>query len=106
MEVLKKNIFQHWAAYVTSLRLLCQKTISKEDLNHAFILMDYFVRRFSAIYVIENMDYKVHVHVHYALQVLSYGSLIYITCFIFEIIKNLIKIFSKKISIKNILKTT
>jgi transposase len=83
-EVLKKNYFEHWASYVTALRLLCQSKISKEDLNDAFILMDYFVRRFATLYGKENMDYKVHVHIHYAMQVFLYGSLIFITCFIFE----------------------
>ena len=83
-KVLKKNVFEHWAAYVTALRILCQTKISKEDLNDAFILLDYFVRRFSNIYGKHNMNYKVHVHLHYAMQVLLFGSLIYVTCFIFE----------------------
>jgi hypothetical protein len=65
---------------------MCQKQISKEDLSDAYILMDYFVKRFGQknMYGLVNMDYKVHVHLHLALQVLYYGTLIYITCFIFE----------------------
>jgi hypothetical protein len=84
--VLKENYFNHFAAYATSLRLMCQKQISKEDLSNAYILMDYFVKRFGQknMYGLVNMDYKVHVHLHLALQVLYYGTLIYITCFIFE----------------------
>jgi hypothetical protein len=82
--LLEKNYFDHFAAYATALRIMCQPKIKKEDLNDAYILMDYFVKKFAFLYGIVNMDYKVHVHLHLALQVLNYGSLTYLTCFIFE----------------------
>jgi hypothetical protein len=82
--VLKKEYFNHFAAYATALRIMCTPKISKEDLKDAYLLMDYFVKKFQNLYGLVNMDYKVHVHLHLALQVLNYGSLIYLTCFIFE----------------------
>ena len=85
-QFIHKSFFNHFAAYATSLRLMCQNKISKEDLNDAYLLMDYFIKRFGHknMYGLVNMDYKVHVHLHYALQTLYFGPLIYITCFIFE----------------------
>ena len=85
-DFLKDNFFIHFSAYATALRLMCQVKISKDDLRDAYFLMDYFVRRFGHknMYGLVNMDYKLHVHLHYATQVLNYGSLAYITCFIFE----------------------
>ena len=83
-EVMKKSYFMHYATYATSIRLMVQKKISKEDLNDAFILMNYFIKRFSQIYGAENMDYKLHAHSHLPLQVLSYGPLNLLSCFSFE----------------------
>ena len=37
-EVLKKNYFEHWASYVTALRLLCQSKISKEDIKNKYLM--------------------------------------------------------------------
>jgi hypothetical protein len=82
--LLEKNYFDHFAAYATALRIMCQQKIKKEDLNDAYILMDYFVKKFAFLYGIVNMDYKVHVHLHLALQVINYGSFTYLICFIFE----------------------
>jgi hypothetical protein len=80
-DFLKDNFFIHFSAYATALRLMCQVKISKDDLRDAYFLMDYFVRRFGHknMYGLVNMDYKLHVHLHYATQVLNYGSLTYIT---------------------------
>ena len=81
---LKKEYFNHFAAYATALRIMCTPKISKDDLKDAYLLMNFFVKKFAVLYGLVNMDYKVHVHLHLALQVLNYGSLIFLTCFIFE----------------------
>ena len=83
-EALKKKYFIHFAAYTTSIRLMTQRKISKEDLNDAFVLMNYFIKRFNQLYGDENMDYKLHAHSHLPLQVLSYGPLNFLSCFPFE----------------------
>ncbi len=82
--LLDKKYFDHFASYATALRIMCQKNIKKEDLKDAYLLMDFFVKKFAVLYGVVNMDYKAHVHLHLALQVLNFGSLIYLTCFIFE----------------------
>ena len=83
-KVQKSNYFMHYAAYVTSIRLMCQTRIRKEELHDAYILIDYFVKRYSQLYGRNKMNWKIHAHLHLPLQVLNFGNFIYITSFGFE----------------------
>jgi hypothetical protein len=83
-KVQKSNIFKHFAAYVTAMRLMCQSRISKTDLHDAYILIDYFVKRYSTLYGRRKMNWKIHAHLHLPYQALYFGSLNLITTFAFE----------------------
>ena len=89
-KIQKKNIFKHFAAYVTAMRLMCQSKISKNDLHDAYILIDYFVKRNCTLYGRKKMNWKIHAHLHLPYQTLYFGNLNLITTFAFEcnIIKN------------------
>ena len=82
--VVEKRIFTHLAIYAVAIRILTVDYITPNDVNNANSLLTYFVMHFKTIYGEDNMDYKLHAHLHYALQVINYGPLHWITCFPFE----------------------
>ena len=49
-EVMIDSYFTHFAAYVTGLRLLNQIEISKDDIEDAYVLIEYFLKRFHVIW--------------------------------------------------------
>ena len=83
-EILEKEFYEHFLLYVTFIRILTQKKISKEDIADSRILIDYFLRSFKKYYGKENLTYKLHSHVHLPTQVENFGPLNEITCFPFE----------------------
>ena len=80
----KKTYFTHFALLITSLRLLTIERPDNDDIRSANEMLHYFVMQFKTIYGVENMDYKLHAHLHLPLQVARHGPLNKTSCFPFE----------------------
>ncbi len=82
--ILDKKKFTHFAHYIIAMRLMTSKNITKKKIEDAQTLINYFVMQYKTIYGIENMDYKLHAHLHFPLQVQRFGGLNTTSCFPFE----------------------
>ena len=81
---LNSSYFQHFLAFVVAIRLLTQEKLHESDIRKAFILLNFFVRRFKTLYGESNMRFNVHALTHLALQATRWGPLHKATCFSFE----------------------
>ena len=75
---------EHFFAYITSMRLMNQKKIERQDLSDADCLIEFFVKSYEKYYGKENLTYNLHAHLHLPSQVANHGSLFYTSCFPFE----------------------
>ncbi len=66
------------------MRLLTCKKITKKRIEDAQTLINFFVMQYKTTYGIELMDYKLHAHLHFPLQVQRYGGLNKMSCYPFE----------------------
>ena len=82
--IMNTNYYTHFVSFVTAIRLLTQEDINKEDLEDAYTLIEYFLKKFEAIYGDEHLDYKLHAHSHLAAQCIRFGPLNSIACFSLE----------------------
>jgi len=82
--ILKPKYYNHFLLYVTAIRILTQDCLEANEISQAAILMNHFVRMFSALYGQENMTFNLHAHTHLAAQASMYGPLHKLTCFAFE----------------------
>jgi hypothetical protein len=83
-KILNKDYFTHFSIYITAMRLLTKEKITIKNIEDASILINHFVMQFKHKYGIENMDYKLHAHLHFPDQVERYGGLNSLNCFAFE----------------------
>ncbi len=82
--LLEKRYYTHFLTYLTAMRLLTCKNITRKTIEDAQKLINHFVMQYKTIYHIENMDYKLHAHLHFPLQVQRFGGLNLTSCFPFE----------------------
>jgi hypothetical protein len=82
--ILDKKRFTHFAIYIIAMRIMTCKEITEKKIEDAQLLINYFVMQYKTIYGIENMNYKLHAHLHFPLQVQRYGTLNKTSCFPFE----------------------
>ena len=83
-DVLHEDYFKHFVTYILFVRILTQETLSDNDLSNATKLITYFYSKFSILYGEENLNYKLHGHIHLVEQCRRHGSLNKITGFPFE----------------------
>jgi hypothetical protein len=82
--ILDRKKFTHFTIYIIAMRLMTSKDITQKKIEEAQSLINYFVMQYKTIYGIENMNYKLHAHLHFPLQVQRYGGLNTLSCFPFE----------------------
>jgi len=70
--------------YVIFLRILCQDSITKENLIDANLIIREFMLDYERIYGTDNMTFNLHSHLHLVKQVERHGPLTKISGFGFE----------------------
>ncbi len=93
-EFIEERVFKHFIVYMLAMRLLTQDRVERSDATDAFKLLNYFHSRFlevktgqspgTPIYQQTDMTYKLHAHLHLPAQVLRFGPLHKVSCFLFE----------------------
>ncbi|KAK3910293.1 Acetyl-coenzyme A carboxylase carboxyl transferase subunit alpha [Frankliniella fusca] len=93
-DVLKPDVYNHFALFVKGVSLLNSSSISPSDIMTAGTLLRQFVQEFEVIYGVDNMSHNVHMCTHLDHVVRLLGPLWATSCFQFEDIngrhKNLI----------------
>ena len=70
--------------YIIFIRLLCQESITRTELNDSQQLIEDFVVEFEKLYGVDSMLSNLHGHLHLAHQVYLYGPLNKTSAYIFE----------------------
>lgn len=83
-DLLDEPYFKHHTLLVLGISLLCQSSISLEELDVASRALDEYVRRFEVLYDRRNMTNNVHQLLHLAETVRQFGPLWTTSCFPFE----------------------
>jgi len=81
---LEKSCFSNLVRYVIFLRILCQDSITKENLIDANLIIREFMLDYERIYGTDNMTFNLHSHLHLVKQVERHGPLTKISGFGFE----------------------
>ena len=82
--ILNQKAFYNLIKYVVFIRILCQDSVNKEEINDAQMIIVDFIKEFEEIYGTDSMRYNIHAHLHLPLQVWNYGPLNKCSCFQFE----------------------
>lgn len=82
--VLDAECYKHFIAYVLFMRILTCENQDENVFNSLFILINYFISKFQKIYGENNMNYKLHAHIHFIYQFYRFGSINKISSFPFE----------------------
>ena len=77
-----REYIDHFLSYLTAIRLLNKIKIFKKDLEDAFCLIQFFVKKYENLYGVENLTYNLHVHLHLPQQVSNHGALFYTSSFV------------------------
>jgi hypothetical protein len=91
--LLPANYFKNFIKYIIFMRLLCQESISVEEIDDSQMLINSFCKEFQNLYGDTYMSYNLHAHLHLPNQVLNFGPLNKYSCFTFE---NMFKISADK----------
>ncbi|KAG1450441.1 hypothetical protein G6F56_008350 [Rhizopus delemar] len=76
--------FDHWMLFVDATRLLCQPSITEEDLSIANNLLLQFCSEMATIYAVHKVMSNMHFHMHLKQGILDYGPIYAYWLFNFE----------------------
>lgn len=82
--LLPEIYFKHLTAYILFIRILTQKNLEPNDFRDAYVLINYFISKFSELYGEDKLNYKLHAHMHLISQCNRVGPLTQISSFPFE----------------------
>lgn len=83
-QILSKEAYRHFLSLSVSIRLLCDKKSTPDDIEYAHSLLIYYVKKFKYFYGENNVTYNVHNLIHIADDVKNYGTLDSFSAFKFE----------------------
>lgn len=83
-DLLKPIYFYHYCALLEGFYLLCQSSISENDIGRSETLINYFVFMVSSLYVDQFMTLNIHSLLHLPQMVRELGPLWSYSCFAFE----------------------
>ena len=83
-QLLPPELFYYHCLLVTGIRLLCEDTISENDINAAKAMLLNYSRLLSSLFDVSEARYNSHYLTHLPLQVRNHGLLILHSIFVFE----------------------
>jgi len=81
---LEKKHFHNLVQYIIFLRILCNDSITEQDLSDAQVILNLFIVDFEKLYGIDSMTFNLHSHLHLIKQVRRFGPLTKSAGFCFE----------------------
>ncbi len=82
--LLPTQYFKHFLLLVEGVYLLTKSSISRSDINKAYMCLSMFTRRFEVLYGKIHMTYNVHQLTHLAQTVIDWGPLPCYSAYVFE----------------------
>lgn len=83
--------FNHYLLLYQGIYLLCQESVSDDDIQMSQQLLDLFVKRFQELYGLRYMSSNLHGLRHLPAVVAELGPLQFSTCFLFEDLNGMLK---------------
>ena len=71
----KQKYFDHLLKFILFIRLMSQKSISRQDIALSSLLIEEYLSVFENYYGEENLSFNLHCHQHYPMQVLRTGGI-------------------------------
>ena len=83
-QLLPTELFHHHCLLVTGIRLLCEDTITEDDINVAEAMLHNYTRLLPSLFDVTEATYNSHSLTHFPQQVRGHGPLILHSTFVFE----------------------